>query len=323
MTGPGRHIVGEKQRQALARRLAGLDHRRLLCLHEAVQAGSVRGAAERLGVSPSSLSRQIMKVEAELGLALLERHGRGVSPTEAGRLLDAYVREQRERLDGVIAEIQEIGAARRGLVSLGMGEGFLTELMGAPLRGFAEAHPALQFDVRIGGTDALVRRLLDDTIQIALLYNLPVDARLQSHAAQHYPMRIVVRPDHPLARLGRKVSLEDLRPHALGLLPGAYGVRQALFSAEHHGRLRLTPRLTTNSLRALLHFAENWGGVLVTTSFAVSEQVAQGRLIALEAEPPFLAGSEAHIVTRRGRRLSPAAAQLLRHLRASLPLFRI
>jgi DNA-binding transcriptional LysR family regulator len=322
MPGARRQLMSEKQRLLLANRIAGLDHRRLLYLHEAVAAGSVRGGAERLGVSASALSRQIARMEPDLGIALLERHGRGVTATEAGALLDDYFAEQRARLDGVIAQIQEITEARRGQVSIGMGEGFLKHVMGTPLRSFAQAHPHLHIDLQVGSTDQLVGQLLDDTIQMALLYNLPPDPQLQSHASRRHPMRIIVNPGHPLVRLGRKVALKDLRQHRLGLLPGSYGVRQVLLSAEHGDRVRLVPQLVTNSARALLRFAEEWDGVVITTAFAVAQELEEGRLMALEAEGSILEGSEAHLVTRRGRRLSPAAQMLLRHLRARVALVR-
>ncbi|MBP0495064.1 LysR family transcriptional regulator [Pararoseomonas indoligenes] len=322
MAGARRGVLSEKQRLSLANRIAGLDQRRLLYLHEATSAGSVRGGAERLGVSPSALSRQIAKMETDLGIALLERHGRGVRPTEAGDLLDSYFTDQRGRLDGVIAQLQELVEARGGQVSVGMGEGFLGAVMGPPLRAFALAHPDLRLDVQVGSTDHLVARLLDDTIQMALLYNLPPEPKLQSHASRRHAMRIIVNPTHPLRRLGRPIEVDDLRHHALGLLPGSYGVRQVLLSAEHRHRVRLVPRLTTNSSRALLRFAEEWDGVIITTEFAVDQELRDGRLVALEAGEPFLEGSEAHLVTRRGRRLSPAAQDLLRHLRAQVALIR-
>ncbi|RVT89995.1 LysR family transcriptional regulator [Rhodovarius crocodyli] len=322
MTGTRRSLLSEKKRQQLAGRLAAIDHRGLLGLHEVAGAGSVRGAAERLGISASALSRQVARMEEDLGIMLLERHGRGARVTEAGALLNDYFEEQRARLDGVVAQLQDITEARRGQISLGTGEGFLWHLMRGPLRGFAQAHPQLHMELSVGSTDQLVAQLLDDSIQMAVLYNLPPDPRLQSHAARRHPMRIVVAPGHPLHRLGRKITLQDLRQHRLGMLTGSHGVRQLLLSAEHGERVRLEPQLRSNSARALLRFAEEWGGVVITAAFAVAPEVLEKRLVALEAESGILEGAEAQLVTRRGRRLSPAAQQLLRHLAAHTPILR-
>lgn len=317
-----RKLLLEKQRLLLATRIAGLDHRRLLYLHEVAAAGSVRGGAERLGLSPSALSRQIARMEADLGITLLERHGRGVRMTDAGTVLDRYYAEQRLRLDGVIGELAEITEARRGQVSLGTGEGFLWHVMGKPLRSFAETHPDLQINLEVGSTDQLVGLVLDDRIQMALLYNMPPEPRLQSHAARRHPMRVVVSPSHPLLQLGRPLQLADLRSHRLGQLPSSYGVRQVLLSAEFGDGERLVPKLLTNSAAALRRFAEEWNGVVITTAFAVQQELDEGRLVLLDAAAPLLEGAEAHLVTRRGRRLSPAAQQLLRHLRTHVGVIR-
>jgi len=154
---------------------------------------------------------------------------------------------------------------------------------------------------------ALVRRLSDDTIHTALLYNLPPDTRLQFHAARHDPMRIVVQPDHPLTRLGRRVLSQILRLDALGLLPGPYGVRQALCSAEHQFRLRLAPRPTNNSPCALRHFAKQWGGVLVKTSFCRDRGGGAGKACRAANRPAFPGGFGCPCCHTRGQTPKPHA----------------
>ena len=72
----------------------GLDLRRLRYFMQVMENGSVRGAAESLGMDPSAVSRAIGALEADCGLALLERRGRGVVPSDAGRLLADYAQQQ-------------------------------------------------------------------------------------------------------------------------------------------------------------------------------------------------------------------------------------
>src|SRR5437773_741046 len=61
---------------------ASLDDRRVRYLYESAVTGSVRAAADKIELNPSVVSRQIAKLEDELAIPLLERHGRGVKPTE-------------------------------------------------------------------------------------------------------------------------------------------------------------------------------------------------------------------------------------------------
>src|SRR5690554_3843209 len=90
--------------------------------------GSVRGASEVLGVDPSSISRAISQLEKELGLHLLERKGRGVIPTETGRMLARYARRQTELLESFHDELRQSKDAARGHVNVGLGEGMLDML---------------------------------------------------------------------------------------------------------------------------------------------------------------------------------------------------
>ncbi len=318
----GRELRSEKQRRALTARIVALDHRRLLYLHEACASGSIRAAAERLATSPSALSRQIMRIEAELQTSLLERHGRGVRPTEAGAVLVTYFAAQQAALRDAVAEIHDMQQLRRGLVSLAVGEGFLSDLMGHPLRGFVEAHPQVQIDFHLGSTDELVGRVLEDVSHIGLLFNPPREPRIQSHAMRRHPLCVIAHPRHPLASLDRSLRIEDLEGHDLALLPVAYGVRQVLLSAEQDRRVRLRPRFMANSSRVLLRFAEEWNGVVLAPAFSVAQELQTGRLVALQLENPLVESAEAHLITRRGRRLPAAAGSLLRHLRATLRVFR-
>lgn len=67
-----------------------LNHRHLQCFWSVAQEGSLTGAARQLGLATSTVSAQISALEAELGVALLHRHGRSVSLTDAGRLVEQY-----------------------------------------------------------------------------------------------------------------------------------------------------------------------------------------------------------------------------------------
>jgi len=70
-----------------------LDVRRLRVLRSVVTSGSIRSAAANLGYTPSAVSQQIGVLEREVGLPLLEKAGRGIRPTAAGRLLAGHADE--------------------------------------------------------------------------------------------------------------------------------------------------------------------------------------------------------------------------------------
>ncbi|MGF3027769.1 LysR family transcriptional regulator [Methylobacterium aquaticum] len=315
--------MGTPRRAAFTERFAQFDMRRLLYLREAVAAGSVRGAGARLGMSPSAVSRQIAKVEEDLQVAVLDRHGRGVRPTDAGLLLVEYFEKQATGLDSLANRITDMLTLREGAVSIALGEGFLAVVMSEPLREFCQQYPGLQFDLQFGGTEEIVRRILDDDAHLGLAYNPPTEPALHSIASKRHPLCAVVAPTHPLAAAAPgRLQLHDLMGHEIGLPPPGTGVRQAVLKAEMAGHLTLSPRLTSSSVRALLHFAEEWGGVVLTPAFSVRREVEQGRLLALPLEEGALGCVEAHLVIRRGRRLPASAERLVREARTRFEIFR-
>lgn len=310
----------ERNKLVLLGRITHFDHRRLLYLQAAVAAGSVRGGAERLRTSPSALSRQIAKMEEELQIPLLERHGRGVRPTDAGTLLIEYLVQQQSQLDHVVGQIWDIVGLRRGVVSIAVGEGFIEELIGHPLRTFAQHHPQLRIDLQFGGTDEIIRRVTDGSAHIGLVYNPPSEPRIQSHASKAHSMCVVTNPNHPLTRIPRKLVIEDLQDCDLAVTPGNFGIRQVLMVAEAQGGPRLFPRVTASSSRFLNRFVEEWNGVILQPRFAVAREIENGSVVAMELDNDHLARAEVHLITQRGRRLPVSAEHLLRHMRATISI---
>ncbi|MDH0049564.1 LysR family transcriptional regulator [Comamonas terrigena] len=139
-------------------------------LFEAVSCGSVRAAAEKLGIVPSAVSRQVSLLEEELGLALLERHRTGVVPTEAGQLILDYHRQQTAHQHDMLAKVDALRGLHSGSVSVVSGEGFAQELIDGPIRQFRLQHPGVSVSLEIYGTTEIMRRVREDEAEIGLVY---------------------------------------------------------------------------------------------------------------------------------------------------------
>jgi DNA-binding transcriptional LysR family regulator len=312
----------ERKRLALRGRVHHFDLRRLSYLQSAAVAGSIRAGAEILNTSPSALSRMIAKMENELQMPLIERHGRGVKLTDVGAVLVTYFEEQRARLEVVLGTMIDMAGLKRGAVTIALGEGFATDIMGSPLTSFSQRHPDIRINLQFGTTDQIVRQVIQDEAHVGLAYSPPNDPKLHTHVAKRHPMCAVLRPDHPFALEKRMLTIADLRNCRLGEFPGNYGLQQILLAAEELHHIRIEPVFTANSSQSLCAFAEQWNGVIVVPRFVAQTRIDAGALVALEIDDPFLQAAESHLVTRRGRRLPIAATHLLQHLRAKLPVLR-
>jgi DNA-binding transcriptional LysR family regulator len=298
-----------------------IDENRLRYLFEAARYGAVRAAADALGVNPSVVSRQIALLEQELDAALLDRHSRGVRPTEAGELLIEHYRRHAVDRDDTLARLRELQGLHRGHIDLVLGEGFVADLMGGALGEFWRRHPRLTISLELAGTSEVIRAIADDRCHIGLVYHPPQDPRIRSCAAIRQPICLIAHPDHPLAKLRRPVRLREIAKHALGIMHAGYGTRQLLTMAETSEKVGLSPKLTTTSISILRHFVRFDLGVTLLPAFSVAADLEDGSLVAIPVENALLASAEAHIITRLGRELPNAASQLLRFLIGRMKAF--
>jgi DNA-binding transcriptional LysR family regulator len=299
----------------------GIDDHRLRYLFAAVHHGSVRAAADALGVNSSVVSRQISLLEQGLDVVLLERHARGVRATEAGALLVEHFHRRAADRDDMLAKLRDIQGLRRGHIDIAIGEGFVSDLMSGSLRSFWKQHPRLTMSLRVGGTNDIVRWVAEDQVHIGLVYNPPGNTGIRSCASSRQPISLIAKRDHPLIRKNGPVSLRDVKEQPLGLLHASYGVRQIIAVAEAAEKIGLSPVFTTSSFAALGEFVKAGLGVTLLPAFSLAAEIASGALAAIPVRSPILTTPEAHVITRSGRELSNAAKSFLRHVTTQMRSF--
>ncbi len=87
-----------------------------------VEAGSIRGAAENLAISPSALNRNIQALEHDLGICVFDRLSRGVALSVEGELFYRFALEQIASYDRMTSQIEGVKGLHTGKVTIGMGE---------------------------------------------------------------------------------------------------------------------------------------------------------------------------------------------------------
>lgn len=298
-----------------------MDDQRIAYLFETVRAGSIRAAAERLGVNASTISRQIALLEKDLGTPLLERLSRGIRPTEAGRLLvDYWTRQQVARAD-VEAQIRELRSSTRGTVRLATGEGFIGDLLAGPLQDFCRIHPGLTLSIEVMTTAGIVRAITEDEAEIGLVFNPPFDERLNSTARIGGSICLLAPRNHPLTSPETDPSLLDLVGQRVAALTPVFGVQQTIDAAMRRAGLSIDPVLRTNSFALLRRYVATGLAVALLPAFVAVPEIEEGSIVVRPIADATLETAEIHIVTRHGRRLPAAAMKFLSHLRSRLRAF--
>ncbi|RQU75844.1 LysR family transcriptional regulator [Burkholderia cenocepacia] len=298
-----------------------LTDSRIVYFYEAVRCGTIRAAADWLDVAPSAVSRQIGLLEKELDATLVERHARGVTPTEAGRCVIEYFREQLAHRDDLISRLQELRGLKTGQVSLVLGEGFVSDLLAGPMQQFCRQFPGIRVNLDVGSTNDVIRKISNDEGEIGLVYNPPSEPKLVSRASKRQPMMAIVGPDFP-RRSHKVLTVQQLATYPLAATHPSYGTRQMMEAVEYAERVRLAPIITTNSFAILKEFVKSGLGISVMPAFAVTAELQAGELFAIDIAHPILENAEAHMVTRVGRKLSVAANKMLQMMTGQMRAFR-
>ncbi|MEG5266246.1 LysR family transcriptional regulator [Pseudomonas sp. JDS28PS106] len=297
-----------------------VQDRRILYFYEAVRLGSVRAAADFLNVAPSAVSRQIAQLEQELGSPLLERHRRGVKPTEAGDKVLVYYRQRLTQQEVLLDSIQSLRGLHSGSVTLVSGEGFL-ESLAQPLARFSRLYSKIELTVNVCGSNEVIRQVVEDEAHIGLVFNPAPDPKIRSHARQRQPVCVITAPEHPLAKEKSPVRLETLDSYQLALPAVSYGIRQILLQAEHELGVTVRPTLTCSTFAMLKHFAMQ-GGVTLLPTFVAEEEIRAGQLVALPLQTDVFSSPQTHLISRVGRQLSVGANRLMGMLLQDMTAFR-
>lgn len=167
-------------------------------------------AAQRLGMLPSSLSRQVRLLEEGLGTRLLNRTTRHVGLTEEGSILLEGARSLLVRADDLAAMARKDGRRRSTVLRVGVIDSAAAGLAPPLLAAFRKQRPAVTVQLLEDKTARLLPRLLSGRLDLAVVRppDTP-DGRLEALFLFHETVLVAVPAGHPSARL-KRVSLVDL-----------------------------------------------------------------------------------------------------------------
>ncbi len=298
-----------------------INENRLVYLYESIRGGTMRAAADKLNVAPSAVSRQIALLEEELALPLIERHKRGVTLTEGGRILIEYYREQQSYQDDVLSKLQQLRGMRRGNVTIALGEGFVWDFMAGPMKEFVADFPDITLSLQTGGRAENVRRVVDDEADIGIIFNPPSDPKLISRTICKQPVCAIVHPDSPMVRKKRPIAIRDLLDFPQAMINPSFSLGQHIQVVEQMERIRFSPVVTSNSFVVLKEFIGHQLGFALLPVLVVEAELKAGELIAIPVAHPLFANSEVHSVTRAGRKLSVAASKMMQYIAKKMHAF--
>jgi DNA-binding transcriptional LysR family regulator len=304
-----------------------MDLRQLRYFLAVAEAGHVTQAAATLGMQQPPLSQQIRKLEADLGLTLFERHARGVTLTEAGRLLQADARRIVDEVAAVEARMRRVAQGEHGRLALGFTSSAAAHAyLARTLRECRQQHPDITLELSEYNAAEIIEAMQAGQLHCGFL-RAPVARadELVFETLFHEPLLAVLPSDHPLAprpgQAARALALRELRDEGFILVrrpgaPGMYG--DLLAAAEAQGfRLRVVaevPRMLTN-----LNLVAAGAGVSVVPASMKGVHLHAVAYVPLLESPPLDAPMT--LTWRRSDQAGPTATfvALARRMAASEP----
>ena len=181
----------------------------LRLLVAAVAGGSFSEAGRRLGLPPSSVSRQIAQLERHLGVELFARTTRLIALTEAGRVYHAQARKILADLEAANSAVLSLQKKPQGVLTVETRKTIANRLLAPLLPTFFAQFPQIRLNLRV--TDE-TRDSIHDGVDVVLRFGLGRNSALKSRKILDTQRVLLASPDY-LAREGTPRTPADLRSH--------------------------------------------------------------------------------------------------------------
>ena len=267
--------------------------------------GAISRAAEALFLSQPAVTLQLQALERELGVRLLERSGRRLTPTREGDLLYAMARPLVEGLDGLAASFREqVRGLDAGELNVAAGSSTILYLLPGIVEAFRERHPDVRLSLHnVTGASGL-DLLRSDGVDLAVGSMLDVPADLSYSPVYRFEPMLIMPLDHPLAGK-RDLRLEDLSPYGLILPPKRLTTYRLVDLVFQQNRVPYTVALEVGGWEVIKQYVAMGLGISIVTAICLTE--ADRQRLATRSLARWFPSRSYGIVMRKGKFLSPQA----------------
>jgi DNA-binding transcriptional LysR family regulator len=290
----------------------------LQCFLAVIEEGGFNRATTRLHKTQPAISYQIKQLEAELGLPLFHRRSRGISPTEAGRVLFQHAQEIEEMVRRARQALERLSDGVAGEIRIGTVNSVGIYFLPNVLRSMREKYPAARPTVLYRSSHEILEALLANRVDLAIVANPQPDRRLRHETIITENVSLVCGVTHPL------FTYDSVKPSDLSGLPFASLTPEnptGRLVRDYLARMGVTvePVVSTDNIETVREMVEAGLGVALLPDMVTSRCVGckgqmMGGFARVPINPPLT--RRIVLVTWKQQEMSPTLAAFVDELRA-------
>ncbi|MDK2777484.1 MAG: LysR family transcriptional regulator [Pseudomonadota bacterium] len=249
-----------------------------------VRSRNFTSAADSLGVTPSAVSKQISGLEERLGVRLLNRTTRSVSPTEAGQMFYQHCENILESITEAEKLVTDFDVTPRGRLRITAMSNFGRRELARIFTDFAQKYPDISFDLHISDRPLdIVKEGYDFALRLGTLE----DSRLIAKPVAEQKIVIVASREYT-ERWGIPTNLEELHDHRILIVANAEFARSGWlrqFEKDHGFTISSIERkLTVNDIDLVYEACLAGMGITALPTYIADRHLASGELVQLFTE---------------------------------------
>lgn len=270
--------------------------------------GSFKGAAEALHLTQSAMTQRLKKLEDALGVRLIERTTRSVSPTVVGRSFLPVARRMLLQFDQSMTDLMEIVDGSAGHVTVASLNSVAAYILPDAIKRFGAENPQIGVRIIDDAAHEVAGHVRRGEAELGLdMLTAGADPDLIGTPVLDDPYALICPPDHPYA--GRaEVAWAELNDTAVIMYGARSGTKQLLLSLSGKEAQSGASRFEVQHLSTLIGFVEAGVGVGIVPSMAVRGRANEAFTHVKLVEPDLK--RTIMLIERRGIELSPAAEKL-------------
>ena len=280
---------------------------------EVAQTGSLSAASATLHVAVSAISRQISRLEEEVGAPLFDRASRGMTLTEAGRVMLAHARRTALESEATLNAIASLQGSPGNVIRVSSSQGLANELIPSAVAHFRKSFPDTRFKLWVGQSQIASEQVAQGEADIAMTFSVEPGQGIVVRHAIGSPVLAIMAIGHPLSSRS-VVSMADITQYPLALTDKGTITRTMFDHSQGMAGKFVEAAVTSNNAGTLHAYVRESNSILLAGYVSVAQRLARYDLVAVPLSDPEMQFRSVQIQVMAGRLLPERMEKFITHL---------